>query len=440
VYLGRVRGAVGFARTVAIKRLHKHLAGDREFVAMFLDEGRLASRIRHPNVVPTLDVVSDEGELFLVMEYVHGETLSAISRAVCAAGASVPLPVAAAIVSSTLLGLHAAHEATDEEGRPLELVHRDVSPQNIIVGSDGVARLVDFGVSKATGRLQSTGEGQIKGKLGYMAPESFRGTVDRRGDVYATAVVLWELLTGTRLFTGSHAEVLAKILAGEVPPPISIRPDLPAALDEIVMCGLEFDPERRFPTARAMERALRRATPIATTFEVAEWLDATVGDSLRDRAARVAEIEKSTRIALVAEPEPARRGVRRAAVIAGVLAIASAAIASALLVARSTPHVGSVPIAAPAPSIAVVEVTPPQAGIREAAAVVASEPAVSAAAATPPPSTLAARVLPKASGTPAASRVRAEAKARPAKPAACAVPYTVDAQGSTHFLLECIDR
>jgi eukaryotic-like serine/threonine-protein kinase len=303
VYLGRVRGAVGFARTVAIKRLHKHLASDREFVAMFLDEGRLASRIRHPNVVPTLDVVSSDGELFLVMEYVHGETLSAIVRAASTTPGGIPLPVAAAIASATLLGLHAAHEATDEEGRPLEVVHRDVSPQNIMVSADGVVRLVDFGVSKATGRLQGTGEGQIKGKLSYMAPESFGGNVDRRGDVYAAAVVLWELVTGTRLFTGSHAEILAKVLAGAVESPASIRPDLAPGLEEVVMCGIDLAPERRFPTARAMERALRRATTIASTFEVAEWLDATMGASLRERAALVASAERVTRRALDPIPE-----------------------------------------------------------------------------------------------------------------------------------------
>src|SRR5262249_48804205 len=166
-------------------------------------EAWLAARIHHPNVVQTLDIVSEGGELFLVMDFVHGETLSRIWRALREADppSIAPAPVTASIVCGGLHGLHAAHEAKDEAGKPLNIVHRDVSPQNVMVGTDGVARLLDFGVAKAAVRLQSTHEGQVKGKIAYMAPEQLdRHEATRSSDIYAAAVLLWEGLAGRRLF------------------------------------------------------------------------------------------------------------------------------------------------------------------------------------------------------------------------------------------------
>src|SRR5438094_9657465 len=170
VHLGRLIGQVGFSRTVAIKRLHAQYAKDPEFVSMFLDEARLAARIRHPNVVATLDVVALRGELFLVMEFVQGESLSRLVRHARETRGSMPVPIVGAVMSGVLQGLHAAHEARNERGEPLDVVHRDVSPQNVLVGVDGVARVLDFGVAKAIGRLQTTRDGQIKGKTAYMSP------------------------------------------------------------------------------------------------------------------------------------------------------------------------------------------------------------------------------------------------------------------------------
>ena len=201
VHIGRLMGPVGFARTVAIKRLHAHFAKDPEFVSMFLDEARLAGRIRHPNVVPVLDVVAEQGELFLVMEYIHGDSLSKLLRQVREQGEKMPLGVTVSILAGALQGLHAAHETTNDQGEPLEIVHRDISPQNIMVGADGITRVADFGIAKAAGRAQSTQDGQLKGKLCYMAPEQLaQRPVDRRTDVYSASVVLWEALTGQRLF------------------------------------------------------------------------------------------------------------------------------------------------------------------------------------------------------------------------------------------------
>ena len=208
VHFGRLLGPVGFSRPVAIKRLHPQLAREPNVRAMFIDEARLASRIRHPNVVPTLDVVTDGGDLLLVMEYVHGESLQQLLRAVRKRGEPVPLRITLAVMTAVLHGLHAAHEATTETGQALNVVHRDVSPQNIMVGVDGVARVLDFGIARATVRLENTREGIVKGKLAYMAPEQLGGVVvDRRAAVYAATVVLWEMLTGKRLFVrGAHRE------------------------------------------------------------------------------------------------------------------------------------------------------------------------------------------------------------------------------------------
>jgi len=297
VHVGRLLGPVGFSRTVAIKRLHAQFARDPEFVSMFLDEARLAARIRHPNVVSTLDVVALVGELFLVMDYVPGESLARLMRLSSDLQRPVPLPVVSAILVSTLEGLHAAHEATDDHGEPLRIVHRDVSPHNILVGSDGVTRVLDFGVAKASNRVQTTREGKIKGKLAYMAPEHVTGTVDRRTDVYAAGVVLWETLTGRRLFLGDNdAKTLANVLAAEVKPPSTVSPRVPPELDALVLRALDASPAKRFQTAREMSRALQKIVPPAPASDVADWLEAIAGASMADRAKRVASIESTTSV------------------------------------------------------------------------------------------------------------------------------------------------
>ena len=306
VHFGRLLGPVGFSRTVAIKRLHPQFAKDPEFVSMFLDEARLAARIRHPNVVPTLDVVATNGELFLVMDYVQGESLSRLVRGARGRGQRVPPRIVATILSGALHGLHAAHEARNERGEPLNIVHRDISPQNILVGTDGVARVLDFGVAKAAGRIQTTREGQLKGKLAYMAPEQLAGEVSRRTDVYAAAVVLWEALTGRRLFTGENeAAILGKVVSGAVEPPSRYMVDGAATIDSaqmraleafdfVTLRGLDRDPARRFATAREMAIAVERCVGLASPSEVGEWVELSAADVLNHRAERVAEIESSS--------------------------------------------------------------------------------------------------------------------------------------------------
>jgi serine/threonine protein kinase len=294
VHFGRLTGLAGFARSVAIKRLHAHFAKDPEFVKMFLDEARLAARITHPNVVATLDVVQSGEELFLVMDYVRGAALSQLLRAARRAGERMPPLVATGIVAGALHGLHAAHEAKNETGQRLDIVHRDVSPQNVLVGTDGVARVLDFGVAKAAGRMQETRDGQLKGKLSYMAPEQIQGAaVTRRTDVYAGSVVLWEALTGERLFKGENeANVLARVLAGVVPPPSSLAPGLSSSVDRVVLRGLALEPGSRYATAREMAQELDASFGVASAAEIGDWVERVAAQELDDRARRIAEIER----------------------------------------------------------------------------------------------------------------------------------------------------
>jgi serine/threonine-protein kinase len=292
VHLGRLLGPIGFSRTVAIKRMLPQFVSDLGFVSMFVDEARLASRIRHPNVVPTLDVVAQKNELFLVLDYVHGETLSQLIKSVSARGERIPPSFAAAIVCGMLHGLHAAHNVKNERGKALGLVHRDVSPQNVLVGTDGVARLLDFGVAKAAGRMQVTSNGEVKGKLAYMAPEQVKGTVTPQSDVYSAAAVLWEALTCERLFHNvTWTNIAQVILHREVEAPSTVVRDLPPALDEIVLRGLEKDPRKRFASAREMALAIEECVKLAPTHEVGEWVERTAHDMLSERAQKIAEIE-----------------------------------------------------------------------------------------------------------------------------------------------------
>jgi serine/threonine protein kinase len=306
IHVGRLLGPVGFARTVAIKRLRPHFAEEPEFVAMFLDEARLAARIRHPNVVPTLDVVAVAGELLLVMEYVQGESLSRLMRTVTEKGARPPPAIVASIMAGVLHGLHAAHEARDERGEPLGVVHRDVSPQNILVGVDGVARVLDFGVAKAAGRLQTTRDGQIKGKLSYMAPEQVLSLeVDRRTDIYGASAVLWEALTGKRLFVGDNdGATLHHVLYGSVEPPSAHAPGLSPALDALTLRGLSRDRNDRFATAREMARALEAAVAPVVASAIGDWVESMAKEELLGRSKVIEAVESDAAMRRGAPPSP----------------------------------------------------------------------------------------------------------------------------------------
>ncbi len=265
VCIGRAHGESGFSRLVAVKTIRGDLLEDAKTTAAFRDEARLVARIRHPNVVATLDLVSDGGRLVAVMDYVHGESLATL-----AGRRPVAPAIAAAVVGQALRGLHAAHEATTESGKPLDIVHRDVSPQNILVGEDGLARVADFGIAKAMFREQHTADGAIKGKVRYMAPEQLHGDgVDRRTDVWAAGAVLWELLVGRQLFEGDQpAAVVTQVLFGEISRPGRLVDGIPPSLDAVVMCALDRKVDRRFPTAKAMADARAKAKVAAAVAEV----------------------------------------------------------------------------------------------------------------------------------------------------------------------------
>jgi serine/threonine-protein kinase len=294
VHFGRLLGPAGFSRIVAIKRLHPQLAKEPEFVSMFIDEVRLAARIQHPNVVATIDVVDDANELFLVMEYVHGESLGRLIRLAAQRGRPIPPAIAATVMGGVLHGLHAAHEAKAETNDPLELVHRDVSPQNVIVGGDGVARVLDFGIAKAVGRLQTTRAGQIKGKMAYLAPEHVQGgPIDRRTDIYGAAVVLWEALTGVQLFEGENDSiVLARVLAGRVSRPSEFVAGIGPALEAITMRGLDREPANRFATAREMALALQQEVGLVAANEVGDWVAELAAEPLAARARYLNQLER----------------------------------------------------------------------------------------------------------------------------------------------------
>ncbi len=292
VYIARAQGVAGFERLVAIKMLHPHLAYEEEFVSMFLDEARLAARIRHMNVVPTLDVSDSPGDgYFLVMEYVEGNHLGALLGLAAKQGERLPRPIVCRVLIDALQGLGAAHHLTGENGQPLKLVHRDVSPHNILVGSDGIARLTDFGVAKADVRMATTRAGQFKGKLSYMAPEQASSSnTDQRSDLFSVGIILWESLTGRRLFKGdSNAATLNKLLYDTIVKPSEVWPEL-AQFDDVVMRALNRDPCARFQDADEFSEALDKAAGrggVAKTREVAELVRALDAEKLQNERRRL---------------------------------------------------------------------------------------------------------------------------------------------------------
>jgi serine/threonine-protein kinase len=462
VHLGRLVGNAGFGRTVAIKRLHPHLAKEQEFVTMLTDEARVAGRIGHPNIVPTLDIVAANGELFLVMEYVPGLTLSALMKQAQMFGDRVPLNVAASIMVGVLHGLHAVHEARDERGQPLEVVHRDVSPQNILVGTDGVPRVLDFGIAKAAGRLHTTRDGQLKGKLGYMSPEQLGGrSVDRRTDIYAAAVVLWEVLTGERLFEGDDAAaVFGLVMQKQVAPPSSVVPGLPAEIDEAVLRGLEREPARRYAHARDMALVLENSIEMARASAVGEWVTMLGEEQLHQRARMVGDIEahKSRAVTsvisrtfdrpdgllatVVETGSSGSKGQRRTRkiVAAGVATLAIAALSFAVTRKVGWRNIAAAPIGQ-APNVAHADPNSDPAGraVSPIAETADPKPAVAPAPIAPPeapaPATTSEKVTkssPARPGAAAAQRARAKAAA------ACDPPFTIDADGHKHYKLQCL--
>src|SRR5262245_23885212 len=247
IYLARIGGEHGFEKYMVVKCLHDHLADDTEFVRMFLDEARLGAQLEHSNIVQTLELGQAQGRYFLVMEYLAGMSLAMIARK-CkqrVPGGMLPVPIALGLITQACAGLHYAHERRAPDGSALNVVHRDISPQNLVVTFEGMLKLVDFGIAKAEMRETHTKSGTIKGKFAYMSPEQcLAQPVDRRTDIFALGTVLHELLTGRRLFKrDSTYETYQAIVNGKVPTPSSVNHELDPALDPVVMRALAYDRE-----------------------------------------------------------------------------------------------------------------------------------------------------------------------------------------------------
>ena len=282
VHLARAHGDPGFEKLVALKRIHPHLACEQEYVEMFLDEARIASRITHSNVCSVFDFGEADGEYFIAMEYLVGEPLSRIHRRVLAdvdERDSPLLPMRMArMIAQACEGLHAAHELTDADGESMHVVHRDVSAENLFVTYDGATQVVDFGIAHALQRVHNTEAGQVKGTFPYMAPEQMTSAVvDRRVDVWALGTVLWELLTLRKLFLReTDVNTMYAVLSGEIQPPSQYRSEVSEELDEIVLKALERSPDERWQSAREMGKALRRylakQDELIGPAEIADWM------------------------------------------------------------------------------------------------------------------------------------------------------------------------
>ena len=256
VFLARQWGHGGFFRDVVIKRLFAHYAEHEHALRMFQDEARLLSELCHPNIPQVYDLGYSDGHWFLAMEYVGGSSLSALSQAAAKLQHPVPLPVAIAIISQVCAALHHAHERCDREGRALRIVHRDVTPHNIMVSLDAVVKVLDFGVALTSARID-TDAGAVRGTYAYMAPEQVRGRpLDKRADVFALGINLYELTTGSRLFRGNDVEVMTAVVERDVVPPGRIVPNYPAELQDIVMRALRRDRMERTPSAAHLAHSL----------------------------------------------------------------------------------------------------------------------------------------------------------------------------------------
>ena len=294
VWAARLRGSRGFQKLVAVKTILAGAIDSTRLEQMFLEEAQLASQIHHTNVVETLELGEHEGTLYLVMEWVDGEPISQVLAQATEKG-GLPLPVAVNLIAQVCHGLHAAHELRDENGNLVGVVHRDVSPQNVLVTPSGRAKLVDFGIAKATGRASSmTQQGEVKGKFGYMAPEQVQGhKVDRRSDIFALGILAYLLTTGKHPFRGENPAVTIRNIMSDKPPeaPSSLVADFPPALDAVIMRAIEKAPERRFATAEdllvALEAALPEALETGMTTQISVYLQSLLGSRATARRAAI---------------------------------------------------------------------------------------------------------------------------------------------------------
>ena len=401
LYVARTTGVEGFERLCVLKRILPQYARDDEFVAMFLDEARLAATLHHPNVIQVYDIGQKDGLYYFAMEYVHGQDLAAIISAARRQKRGLKLEHSIAIAAEVAAGLHHAHEQRDPRGTPLGIVHRDVSPTNILVSYDGNVKVVDFGIAKAAARRTMTTAGSAKGKLGYMSPEQVRAhrDLDRRSDVFSLGIVLYELTTGKPLFRGdSDFAIAEQIVEGTIPSPRAVRPTYSPGLEAIVMKALARDRAARFATARELQLALEEYARteqlrlsavgisefMAALFpdQVMAWDGARrAGRSLIDHVADDLVTRLAVSTSTPTAPADPRRWWRRPSTVIAGLGIAAAAAGWAVVLQQraATPGPATSPVMAPsdAAPAAIVAAPPDAAPVADAApapAVVATPP------------------------------------------------------------------
>jgi serine/threonine-protein kinase len=473
VYLAVADGPSGFTKLVVVKVLRKSLASDSEFRMMFVSEARLAARLHHPNIVQTNEVIEVDGAPVLVMEYLDGQPLSQVIVRGKQGGFTLPMQLR--VLADALAGLHAAHELADFDGTPLGVVHRDVSPHNLFVTVEGQAKVLDFGIAKLERSMVETEVGTVKGKLRYMAPEQVAGDkLDRRADVYAAGVILWEALTGERMWKGSsEGEIRARVLAGDLPLSETSRPDVPQVLARICRRALSRAPGDRHATARQLadelEAAMSELGLAASQREIGAMV-ARLFEDIRGETKRTIETKLGrasmatglpavsdtgeTRILQSGTGDPRRR---RLATIIGVSvgAVALIGVAAARLTAERTavesvaPTAAAAQTAVPAPAAAVT--TPPTSltATSPDATAKPDEPTAAAAPAAKPArptgaATRAALRRAQAADVPAepapapAGATAPAAGGSPAPAADCAHPFFVDANGIKRFRPECM--
>jgi eukaryotic-like serine/threonine-protein kinase len=448
VWVARLQGKHGFEKLVAIKTILPHNSHDLRFQRMFLDEARIASGIEQVNVARILDLGEQQGLLYLVMEWIEGDSLAKLLGAVVSQGARMSQGVALRAVADACAGLHAAHELRDRNGVHLGVVHRDVSPQNILLSTEGVTKVIDFGIAKAHARIAGdTTDGALKGKLAYMSPEQAYGhEIDRRADVWSLGAVLYHLLAGTPPFKGeTEAATFAFLTSGLPPQPLPA--DVPASVAEIVRRALG-PLDRRYATAaelqRAIEAAMLESGLVTNLGDVGAYVQKYVGErvSARKTLVRQAIEEIDAREgggATTASPwathqppaeTPATAGARkRRARIGWIAAIGTAVLVTA---GASVIALGRVPRGHAASSAPVGSVVPPP--IESQPAIAAAEPSAAAPAAAPPPSSTSAAPAPPMNKTRRASPARPTPVAAPF----CNPPYTIDSDGVRHYKRACI--
>jgi serine/threonine-protein kinase len=315
IYLAKAGGIGAFERYVVLKTISPERANDQRFVTMFLDEARLAATLNHQNIAQVYEVDEADGNLFITMEYVHGENLRHLLETTLRKGWTIPIELAVMIVSSAAAGLHHAHERKGKAGQPLNIVHRDVSPANIMVGYDGSVKLLDFGIAKAEERSTKTQQGTIKGKYGYMSPEQCRGKpIDRRSDIFALGIVLYEITTLRRAFRGNDDfDTMKRIVNGDLVPPSVAVQGYPRELEAIVLTAMARDPDFRFQTTQEMLEALDafmvRAKLSGSPSAMARFMTQLFGSKREpwvelDRTGRTTDPPPTDRTEISGGPEP----------------------------------------------------------------------------------------------------------------------------------------